>query len=187
MSAYTKQILRFGLATPALFNCVLLGAVLILSHKLQQTRDRKLSQYRNHVARLTAIAEMEEQAAPKRKSFESQKRILQSDPNQIFTRASDSIVSRYQTVELDRTGMVFTLERGRIGRLSKIDAARVRSSFEGGYGPMQETLLQVESVMPQSLLEEIKVTRKADVLPKKQDHLLFEMTHLCWKATEAGQ
>lgn len=187
MSAYTKQILRFGLATPALFNCVLLSAVLILSHKLQQTRARKESQYQNHVVRLAAIAEMEEQAAPKRKSFESQKRILLCDPNQLFTRASDSIISRYQAVELERTGMVFTLERGRIGRLSQVDAARVRSSFEGGYGPMQETLLQVESLMPQALLEELKVTRKSDGLPKKQAHLLFEMTHLCWKAGEAGQ
>jgi len=187
MSAYTHQILRFGLATPALFNCVLLGAVLILSQKLQQARARKQLQYEQHMARLATIKEIEAEVAPKRKGFESQKRILQADPNQLFTRISDSILSRYQSIELERTGMVFTLDRGRIGRLMQVDAARVKSSFEGGYGPMQEALLQVESLMPQSLLEEFKVTRNSEGQPRKQARLSFEMTHICWKANEAAQ
>ncbi len=187
MSAYTKHILRFGLATPALFNGVLLGAVLILSNKLQQVRTLKQARYEQHVARLASIKETEAEVAPKRKVFENQKRILQADPSQLFTRVSDSIVSRYQHLELERTGMVFPLERGRVGRLLQVDAARVKSSFEGGFGPMQETLLQVESLMPQSLLEEMKVTRKSDVMPNKQRQLVFEMTHICWKAAEVGQ
>lgn len=187
MSAYTKHIVRFGLATPALFNCILLGAVLILNNKLQQVCGIKKSRYKQHMERLASVKEIDSEVAPRRKVFENQKRILQVDPSQLFTRISDSIVSRYQHIELERTGMVFPLERGRIGRLLQVDVGRVKSSFEGGYGPMQETLLQVESLMPQSLLEEIKVTRKPDVLPLKQGHLVFEMTHICWKAAEVGQ
>ena len=187
MSSYTKPIFRFGLATPALFNCVLLGAVLLLNNKLQQVRALKQTRYQQHQARLASIKEIEAEVAPKRKAFENQKRILQADPSQLFTRVSDSIVSRYQHIELERTGMVFPLERGRIGRLLQVDVGRVKSSFEGGYGPMQETLLQVESLMPQSLLEELKVTRKSDVLPNKQRHLVFEMSHICWKAAELAQ
>lgn len=187
MSAYTKHILRFGLATPALFNCVLLGAVVILSRKLEQVRAVKQNRYQQHVERLASIKDIETEVAPKRKVFENQKRILQADPVQLFTRISDSIVSRYQHIELERTGMIFPLERGRVGRLLQVDVGRVKSSFEGGYGPMQETLLQVESLMPQSLLEEIKITRKSDVQPLKQGHLVFEMTHICWKTTEAAQ
>ncbi|MEI6712697.1 MAG: hypothetical protein WCO60_03030 [Verrucomicrobiota bacterium] len=187
MSAYTKPILRYGLATPGLFTCVLLGFVLILSNKLQQIRTVKQTRHQQHLARLAAIQAMEAEVAPKRKAFENQKRVLQADPTQIFTRSADSIVSRFQRVELERTGMVFPLERGKIGRLVQLDIGRVKSSFEGGFGPMQETLLQVESLMPQALLEELKITRKADVLPNKPGHLVLETTHLCWKAPEAVQ
>jgi hypothetical protein len=62
-----------------------------------------------------------------------------------------------------------------------MDLARVKSSYEGGLGPMQEAMLQVESLMPQAILEELKITRKADLLLNKPDHLVFEVMHTCWK------
>ena len=136
------------------------------------------------MARLASIKATELEVAPKRKTFDAQKLILQSDPNQMFTRISDAILSKYRPIELERTGMVFPLERGRVGRQLQAEAGRVKSSFEGGFGPMQETLLQVETLMPQSVLEELKITRKADLMPNKPMHLVFEMSHICWKATE---
>jgi hypothetical protein len=184
MSLYTKPILRFGLLTPVVFNAVLLVVVMVLGNKLQGIRKVKEARYRDQMARLAAIRSMEAEIAPKRKAFEGQKRVLQADPSQMFTRISDSIVSKYRHIELERTGMVFPLERGRIGRQVQSEAGRVKSSFEGGFGPMQETLLQVESLMPQAMLEELKITRKADVMPNKPMHLAFEMSHICWKAPE---
>jgi hypothetical protein len=110
---------------------------------------------------------------------------LQSDPGQLFTRILDSLLPKYQPFELERTSLVFPLDRGRIGRQLQIDLARVKSSFEGGFGPMQEALLQVESLMPQATVEEFKFTRKADLLLNKPDHLAFEITHTCWKGGAA--
>jgi hypothetical protein len=49
---------------------------------------------------------------------------------------------------------------------------------------MQETLLQIESLMPQAVLEELKITRKADPLLNQREFLVMEMTHACWKAAE---
>ena len=49
---------------------------------------------------------------------------------------------------------------------------------------MQEALLQVESLMPQAVLEELKITRKADLLLNQREFLVMEMTHACWKAVE---
>jgi hypothetical protein len=180
-SAYTKPILRFGLATPVLFNCVLVAVVFFCNSKLSQVRDQKEKRYKEQVARLAAIKALQAELAPKRKAFDDQKILLQSDPGQLFTRVLDTLLPKYQDFELERTGLVFPLDRGRIGRQLQIDAARVKSSFEGGFGPMQEALLQVESLMPQATVEEIKITRKADALLNKPDHLAFEVTHTCWK------
>jgi hypothetical protein len=110
---------------------------------------------------------------------------LQADPGQLFTRVLDTLLPKYQSFELERTGLGFPLERGRIGRQLQMNAARVKSSFEGGFGPMQEALLQVESLLPQATLEELKITRKADLLLNKPDHLAFEVIHTCWKGGES--
>lgn len=184
MSAYTKPILRFGLVTPALFNCVLLGIVCFANSKLSQTRAAKEARYTEWVARQAAVQRIEAEIAPKRKQFADQQSVLRSDPVSTFTSLLDAILPKYQEIELERTGLVFPLDRGRVGKQVKIDGARVKSSFEGGMGPMQETLLQVEAMMPQSFLEELKITRKSDTLLNKPDHLSFDMTHICWKAGE---
>jgi hypothetical protein len=181
MSAYTKPILRFGLAMPAVFNCILVAVVFGANSKLSAVRKVKEARYQEQVARLASIKSLEAEIAPKRKTFESQKVLLQADPGQLFTRILDSLLPKYQHFELERTSLVFPLDRGRIGRQLQMDVARVKSSYEGGFGPMQEALLQVESLMPQATVEELKVTRKADLLLNKPDHLVFEVTHTCWK------
>ena len=187
MSAYTKPILRFGLMTPALFNCLLLGGVLAANHKLAEVRSVKEARFKEQVARLAAIKTIETEIQPKRKIFADQKRVLQADPGRLFTQLFDQMQPKYQDIELERTAQVVPLDRGRIGRQVKADAGRVKSTFEGGIGPMQEALLQVESLMPQAVLEELRISRKADLLPNKPEHLVFELTHICWKAGEVKQ
>lgn len=184
MSAYTKPILRFGLITPALFNCVLLAAALTGVSKLTAIRAEKEERYAEQMMRLGAMKRLETDLAPKRKGFEDQKNILKSDPGQLFTRILDGILPKYKEIELERGGLVFPLDRGRFGRQAKADVARVKSSFQGGLGPMQETLLQVESLLPQAVLEDLKITRKADLLLSQREFLVLEMTHTCWKAEE---
>ncbi|MFO1484245.1 MAG: hypothetical protein U1F71_12880 [Verrucomicrobiaceae bacterium] len=184
MSAYTSPILRYGLIMPAMFNCVLLGGVIAGVSKLGTMRTEKEELYKEQTQRLAAMKKLEAELAPKRKNFLDQKVLLKSDPGQLFTRILDSLLPKFKEIELERSGLVFPLDRGRLGRQVKTEAARVKSSFQGGLGPMQETLLQVESLMPQAVLEELKITRKADLLMSQREFLVMEMTHTCWKAEE---
>ena len=184
MSAYTKPIIRFGLITPMLFNCVLLGGVVAGIDKLNSMRALKEERYKEHAARLVAMKALEEKIAPQRKSFEENKQLLSADPSQLFTRIIDTQLPKYKSIELERSSLVFPLDRGRIGRQVHCDAARVKSSFQGGIGPMQEVLIQVEELMPQAVLEDLKITRKSDSLLNRPDYLVLEMTHICWKAGE---
>ena len=184
MSAYTQPILRFGLITPAIFNCLLLAGAMAGVSNLTTLRAEKEERYREQTQRLSAMKKLETEIAPKRKLFEDHKAILKADPGQLFTRILDNMLPKYKEIELERSGLVFPLDRGRFGRQVKTDAARVKSSFQGGLGPMQEALLQVESLMPQAILEDMKITRKADLLISQREYLVLEMTHTCWKAEE---
>jgi hypothetical protein len=184
MSAYTRPIIRYGLVMPALFNCLLLGGLLAAVHKIANVRSEKEELYKEQTLRLAAMQKLETELAPKRKVFQDQKALLKSDSGQIFTRLLDTLLSKYKEIELERSGLVFPLDRGHLGRQLKTDIALVKSSFQGGLGPMQETLLQIESLMPQAVLEELKITRKADPLLNQREFLVMEMTHACWKAAE---
>lgn len=184
MSAYTRPILRYGLIMPAMFNCLLLGGVIAGVTKLSTMRTEKEELYKEQTQRLAAMKKLEAALAPRRKEFQDQKTVLKGDPGQLFTRILDTLLPKYQEIELQRSGLVFPLDRGRLGRQVKTDVARVKSSFQGGLGPMQEALLQVESLMPQAVLEELKITRKTDLLLNQREFLVMEMTHTCWKAVE---
>lgn len=184
MSAYTKPIIRFGLVTPAVFNCFLLGGVLWGVGQLGDVRAQKEKRYKEQTIRINAMKTLEADLGPKRKTFEDQKKLLTADPGQLFTRILESLLPKYKEIELERSSLVFPLDRGRIGRQVRTDLARVKSSFQGGFGPMQEALFQVESLMPQAVLEEMKISRKADMLINQPEHLVLEMTHTCWKAVE---
>lgn len=183
MSAYTQPIIRFGLVTPAAFNLLILGGVLTAVNKLEQVRVQKEEIYREHTMRLAANRKLESDNAPKRPVFEDQKKLLAADSGQVFTRLLDSILPKYKEIELQRGSLIFPLDRGRLAKTAKTDVARVKTSFNGGYGPMQETLYQVESLMPQAVLEDLKITRKAHLLTQRE-HLVIEATHTCWKAEE---
>lgn len=185
MSAYTQPILRYGLITPLVFNGLLLGAVGFGYFKLSNIRAEKQKLYQENNMRLTAIKQLESQIAPQRKLFDEQKKMMQADPGQLFTKILDVVLPKYNEFELERTSLVFPLERGAMGTLVKSDISRVKSSFEGGMGPMQETFLQVEALMPQALLEDLKIIRKSDPLFNRPDHLLIDAIHTCWKAGEA--
>jgi hypothetical protein len=186
MSAYTKPILRFGLIVPAVFNCMLLAGVVAGVTKLAKIRAEREGRYDEQTMRLAAMKQLEAKLAPRRKMFEEHKRLLNADPGQIMTKGLDASLPKYTELELERTSLIFPQDRGRLGRQVECDIAKVKCTFQGGIGPMQETLLQIESVMPHAFLEEIKITRKSDLLLKKPDHLDIETTHACWKAGEGA-
>jgi hypothetical protein len=187
MSAYTKPILRFGLIIPAAFNCMLLAGVVAGVTKLSTLRAEREARYEEQTKRLIGMKALQAKLEPRRKPFEEQKKILSSDPGQLMTRGLDISLPKYTDLELARTSLVFPQDRGRLGRQLECDISKVKSTFEGGIGPMQETLLQVESLIPQAFLEEMKITRKSDLLLKRPDLLGIEVTHACWKAGEAGK
>ncbi len=187
MSAYTKSIIRVGIIPPALLNIALLAAAFYGIAKVSAIRDSNLEVYQSQLLRQQAINTLESKNAPERKLFEDQKLILRSDPGLLFAKILDRMLTKFKSYELDRNSLVFPLDRGSLGRGVKCSLLRVKSTLSGGLGPMQEVLLQVESLIPQAVLEELKITRKSDILVNHQESLLLETTYTCWKAEEAGR
>ena len=185
MSPYTQPIIQRGLIGPAVINLVILMLALYGISEVGAIRAKKTDLYEKQVLRTQANKKLEEANLPKRKTFEDQKKILRTDPGLIYTKVLDRPLTKYKEIELDRSSLVFPIDRGSIGRNVKCDLVRVKSVYSGGLGPMQEILLQVESLMPQSVLEEMRISRKPSLLLNHQETLMLDTTHTCWKAEEA--
>lgn len=184
MTAYTTPIIRTGIIPPVIFNLLLLGISFYGIAKIRSIRDTKSEIYQEYLARQDAIKKLEAQNAPRRNTFEDQKKLLQADPGLLFTKILDRLLSKYKEYELDRNSLVFPLDRGNLGRSVKTSLARVKSTLSGGLGPMQEAMFQVESLLPQAVLEELKISRKTDSVLNRKESLLMETTHTCWKSEE---
>ena len=185
MTLYTKPILRYGLITPVLFNLVLLGGIAAGFKKLSSVRTHKEERHAEHTLRVQSVKFLEAQIAPKRPQFDDQSKLLAADQRQIFTKILDTSLRNYDRLELQRSSLVVPPGKGRLGRHIDSNLSRVRSSFQGGVGPMQETLLQLDALMPQISLEEISITRQRAAGHNESDLLVMDATHTAWKSGHA--
>ncbi len=177
MSNYTIPIIRYGLIAPLLAFGISTAILFIIETRVQRVHQQKQIRYNEQMTRLDSIRKIEDEIRPKRHLFQEQNRLLQLDPTPLFAQLSDATVAKYQPLALERTGMLYVTERGRFARYIEGSPARIKASFEGGFGPMQETLLQVESLIPHVILEELKISRKVTSLPNSNS-LIFELSYI---------
>ena len=182
MSAYTSAILRYGVIAPIAVNSLLLGLAVFGNTRLTQTISRKEAAYREYKAQEAEAERTDAALEPRRAPFEDQKKLLQLDPAIVYPQVLDTQIPKYKPLEIERNSLLFPTERGPLNRTVATTAVRVRTTWEGGYGPMQELLLQLESVLPQTDLEDLKISRKSGLLPGQPQRLAFELTHVCWSA-----
>jgi hypothetical protein len=184
MSFYTAAIVRYGIAAPLILNGMLCGFVGFAIKRLERQIDNRKAAYALYEQKQGALRKLESEVTPLRPDHQDHQAILRSDPARLFSQILDTSLPKYRRIELERSSLVFLQDKGTIGRSLNSPCSRIKSTFEGGLGPMQEVLLQLESLMPQAILEEIKISRKENALIEGGEHLTFDITHFCWKSEE---
>ena len=184
MSHYTAAIVRYGIVAPLILNGMLCGFATYAIQSLDKRIQTRREAYALHEQKMAAVRKMESDLAPLRPAHKDYQTILRTDPARLFSQILDNTLPKYRRIELERSSLVFLQDKGSLGRSVNHPSSRIKSTFEGGLGPMQEVLLQLESLMPQAILEELKITRKEDALIEGGEHLAFDLTHFCWKAED---
>jgi hypothetical protein len=184
MSFYTPAIIRFGIIAPLVLNGMLCGFVGFAIKRLERQIQSRKATYALYEQKQAAVKSLESEINPLRPTHKDHLAILRSDPARIFSQILDNTLPKYRRIELERSSLVFLQDKGSIGRSVNSPCSRIKTTFEGGMGPMQEVLLQIESLMPQAILEEMKITRKENALLEGGEHLAFDITHFCWKSED---
>jgi len=175
---YRQAIVIFGMVIPG---GVLLAALAIgwtLMGKFEKTRDDKVVALEQ--SRLTMVTErsLEKRLALHEGRMAYWNEHLEGDTVQSFNEKLDAILlgmgERVMMLEgkrLDGNGL--------FAKAVETPSERFSMIFEGGFGPMQEFLSELEVKMPQLSLESIEIDVGSPI--GREKNLRFKVTYLAWQ------
>ena len=181
MSKHTQSILLFGLIIPCGLLLLVLGLIVHGRGKIQNVDSAKkqaYTQFKEADSKVHLI-ESELSTEGRRDQMAYWEEQLGKDFIQSLTKNLNEITGNYNEDQLLRTELSRPSSRSPIASATENEYSRFKLSFEGGFGPMQRTLAELEMRMPQLVLESLEVlpgrNNSADELPKLQ----FDAVYLC--------
>lgn len=175
MSIYRKAIAIHGL-------CVLCFAILFLIggawYGLHRVRSVQKEIQKSSEQALQLRSEMEAAHAKlkgRKERMEAWDQCLHGEVAQQITRALQEIMEPYREEELKQIALGRPAKRSALAGSTENSYSRLEVVFEGGYGPMQEVLAQLETRMPNLVLEELMVEPN-----RNTTSLSFRAIFTCW-------
>lgn len=178
MSRYTQSIIVFGLVIPGFLLGVLLGGVYYGKERLTtlKAEKRKLYEGFQQSSAKVGILERELTAGQRRDQMRYWEEKLGKDFIQSLSQNLNDVVEPFSDKQLLRTELSRPAGRSTLAPGTEADYSRLKLSFEGGYGPMQRALAELEIRMPQLVLERLDISPiRNEIRPLK-----FDITYLCW-------
>lgn len=100
---------------------------------------------------------------------------LRGEVAQNITRVLQEVMEPYRENELKQIALGRPASKSGLAGGTENSYSRFEIVFEGGYGPMQEVLMQLETRMPNLVLEELLVEPS-----KNATTLSFRAIFTCW-------
>jgi len=148
--------------------------------KFEEKRDLKIAASKEAQESKIQEKALESLLAPRRGQMEYWEGHLTKDTVESFNENLDMILKRYDSNQLRPPTARRPAGKGVLGRGVEANAALFQLTFEGGFGPMQELMAELEVRMPQLVLEGIKITPAAVQAGGLGQKLKFELTYMAW-------
>lgn len=187
MTKHTQSIFIFGLILPCALLFLLLGGIVSGRGKLEKADQAKKEAFTQFTEADTKVRLIESDlsAEGRRDQMTYWEEQLGKDFIQSLTQNLNEITGNFDENQLLRTELSRPSSRSPIASATENDYSRFKLSFEGGFGPMQRTLAELEMRMPQLVLESLEVLPGRDNRSGGSPKLQFNAIYLCWQ-DEAG-
>ncbi len=181
MTKHTQPILLFGLILPLVGMGILFGVAIAARGNLISKKELKEKAFESYQASAAALAEIEKELTVEGRSeqMEYWDAQLKKEFVQSLSQNLNEITSQFSEEQLIRTELSRPGSRSPIAARTDNPHSRFKLSFEGGFGPMQIALAELEMRMPHLVLEGLEIKPIHDT-GKKGSRLLFEATYLAW-------
>ena len=177
---YKQAIIIFGMAIP--------GGVLLLAFVIMWTslnnfkaeRDRREEAHKKAVQSQKQESLLETRLEPRRGQMEYWEALLRKDTVQSFNENFDLIMGRYDSNQLSPPTGRPMAGKGSLGTGVEANSTLFQLSFEGGFGPMQEALAELQIRMPQLVLNRMKLSPGKEGRGSLGRKLKFELSYQIW-------
>ena len=155
---YRQSIIIFGIVVPGALLILASIVIWVMMGKFELKRDSQNKAL--DARRLSQVNEkkMEKALSFRKGQMEYWNAQLERDVLQNFNETLDSVLSQFDANQIRLLEGSRPQGRGDLGLASGASYARFALVFEGGYGPLQELLAELEAKMPQLIVENMELT-----------------------------
>lgn len=188
-SPHQQAILVFGIVLPVFLLGGISVATFVGHSKLKRSFQVKVETLDRYETAKTQVNELEAflSVAGRREKAEYWNSKLEKDVVQALTENLEKILAKYDSEVLRQTEMGQANGLGGIGPKSSHPFSRMQLSFEGGFKPMQLLMAELETEMPQLVLESLSINPKPAKSEAEKGTLQFSVVYLCWEKPKTPQ
>lgn len=186
-SPHRKAILIFGVVIPFVFIGALLFGTFYGKSRIADIHQRKVSELERFENAEVQVTQVESTLSTdnRRDKMNYWNTKLEQDFIQSLTQNLNQVLAKYDSSVLRQTEMGQAKGAASIGGKTENPHIRIQLSFEGGFKPMQQLLAELETEMPQLVLEELIIKPIPAKGEGETGKLQFGVTYLGWEKRKA--
>lgn len=177
---YKQAIVIFGMVVPGAVLIAGLITIWVMVGKFDAELSAKEEALKKGKEVQVKEMALKSKLTPRRGQMEYWNEYLQADAAQSLNKGLDKAMARYDGNQLRLAAARRPSSRGGFGDGTEANVALFEITFEGGYGPMQKMLAELEVNAPQLVLERLKISPGAHTGKGYERSLKFEITYMAW-------
>jgi len=187
LNPHSKAIAIFSIALPSIVILALFGAVMHGRGKLQQAYSEKEENFRTFQTAKTQVSELRAQLEKdnRRDKIIYWNSKLDRDFIQTLSATLNKILAKYDDSVLKQTEMSKATAAAAIGSRTDQPHYTIQLSFEGGFKPMQMLMAELESEMPNLVIERMNIKPLPAKRAGEVGMLQFDIVYMGWNKSEA--
>lgn len=182
-SPHRQAVLVFGIVLPLFVIGAISVATFMGQSKLKRSYAEKVATMERYDNAKSQVVELEAflTVNKRRETAEYWNSKLEKDVVESLATNLDKILAKYDSEILRQTEMGQASGAGSLGPKSKHPYTRMQLKFEGGFKPMQLLLAELETEMPQLVLESISISPRQARSESEKGTLQFGVVYLAWE------
>jgi hypothetical protein len=175
---YKQSIIFFGIVIPVFVAVAVIGACAFARGKITRSFDEKSHHYSGHESnRLGALA-IETQISRQRADYERWNALLRQETFSLVTTNLRAIGETLPPKEFQQTAFERLGQSGGIGSVSAQKSSNLKFSFRGTYRTVQKAFLELETLMPNLQLQELRIDPNTST---ESSLLNFQVIYTAWE------
>ena len=177
MNHYRNSVILFGIAAPALVAALVIGLCIHGGQRIRTSLADKVEHFAEAEQTRRAVAHAEAEIAPELENLARWDNRLTQDTSSTVTGHLREIAERLPEGEFQQTSFERPEGSAGFGAASAQKSSHIRLSFRGTYRSLQRAFLELETLMPQLLLQEIRISPH----PNQPSMLNVQLAYTAWE------